>query len=168
MYRDYNPNDNPDLAAQKFLSHLFLDYEIPYPDGDVGVVRQVDRGFIRTPVAYPYVTIHSLGSDAPVVRLGQGSGAAARAFEIELLISIEYEDPDPVRGNERLTQIRWEAQRLLAQNARSFPGFEIAEFNRASFNIDADTGNYESWGYAGQVLIPLRLVLTYAGAVLSK
>lgn len=151
---------NPDIAAQKHLEGLLQDFEITYPDGDVGVIRQVDRGFISTPTSFPYVSIHSTDSRAPVKRLGNGSGMAARDIEIDLLICIEYEDADPRRGNDRLTQIRWEVFRLLAQNVRTFPGIELAQFDEAHiYAITGDDGGFQDWGYIGQVLIPCTVIL---------
>ncbi len=151
---------NPDLIAARYLKQLLEDFTFTYPDGEIGRFHQIDVGYFSKPPAYPYAAIHSVKSSAPVVRLGMGAGPQSRRFEIELVLSIEYEDPDPERGYERLTTIRWEVFRHLTLHAQSIPGVEFTDLDEASFeSITEDDGGLERWGFYGMVLIPIKVVL---------
>lgn len=151
---------NPDLAAAHHLKSLLEELVVEYPDGDIGRLERVDIGYISTPDVYPYATIHSTRSSAPVVRLGQGAGMLARKFEIDLVLTVEYEDPDPRRGYERLTTWRWEIFRHLALNATKIPGVEFTQLDEALLEaVTEDDGQLRSWGFYGAVIIPVKAVL---------
>lgn len=155
---------NPDLAAQQFIKDLLLDpdFVMEFPDGATMRFAQVDVGFSAIPVNALYASIHSTTARATVKRLGQGSGMQARSFEVDLLLSVEYEDPTPKRGNERLTQIRWEVTKLLATNANKFPDFQIAEIGESSlYAFNSATGDFQDWGYIGQILFPITVSMPY-------
>lgn len=155
---------NPDLTAAQYLKQLLEELVIEYPDGDIGRIERVDIGYISTPDAYPYATIHSTKSSAPVVRLGQGAGMLARRFEIDLVLTVEYEDPDPRRGYERLTTLRWEIFRHLAMNATKIPGVEFAQLDDALLDaITEDDGDAPRWGFYGSIIIPIKAILKPKG-----
>jgi hypothetical protein len=154
------PPSNPDSEAMKYLADLLKDFEIEFPDGDSCKLRQIDLGFTSKPTHNPYVSIQPLGSRAPVVRLGVGSGIVAREFEIDLLVTIEYEDLNAERGAERTSQLRWEVFRKLAENVRKFPGVEIADIDEAIVqSFSNDDGSFQDWGYIAQIIIPVTIKL---------
>ncbi|ABU96926.1 hypothetical protein [Thermus phage P23-45] len=151
---------NPDLKAAHHLKSLLENFTWEYPDGEEGRFHQIDVGYFSRPSGYPYAAIHSAKSSAPVVRLGMGAGTLARRFEIELVLTIEYEDPDPQRGYERLTTLRWEVFRHLVLNAQAIPGVEFTDLDEATIEaVTEDDGGFERWGFYGMVLIPIKVVL---------
>ena len=151
---------NPDSAAMSFIAQLLTGFEFEWPDGAFGSLRQVDQGFVSKPTHNPYVSVQAVGSRAPIVRLGQGAGVRARDFEIDLLITIEYEDPNAEQGSARVSQLKWDVFRLLAQNASNFPGFELADFDEAILqSYNNDDGDFQDWGYIAQVIIPVTVRL---------
>jgi hypothetical protein len=153
---------NPDLLALGTLKEHLASLAIEWPDGGVGRFEHIDVGFMSKPVAYPYVSLHTTGSRAPVRHLGRGAGAEARSFEISAVINMEYEDPDPERGFERLTQLRWDVFLHLVAQAKSDlgAGVEFTELDEAMIQtFNEDDGGYQDWGFFGQVLIPLKIVL---------
>lgn len=156
---DFEPT-NPDTAALTYIAEILEELEVEFPDGGIAEFRQIDQGFTSKPVYNPYVSLQIAGSRAPLVRLGQGAGVTARNFEIDVLVSIEYEDVDATRGAHRVAQMRWDVFRHLIEHANKFPGVEIAEFDEAyvtSFN--ADDGTFQEWGYIAQIVIPLTVVI---------
>lgn len=152
---------NPDLRAAQYLKSLLEDFSFEYPDGATGRIYQIDVGFFSRPSEFPYAAIHSTRSAAPVVRLGHGAGPLSRRFEIELILTIEYEDPDPVRGYERLTTLRWEIFRHLTLNAQKIPGVVFSDLDEAIIDANVvDDGDLQNWGFYGLITIPLKAVLT--------
>lgn len=155
---------NPDLVAANHVKTLLEELTFEYPDGEIGRIERVDIGYISTPDAFPYASIHSTKSSAPVVRLGQGAGMLARRFEIDLVLTVEYEDPDPRRGYERLTTIRWEVFRHLVLNATKIPGVEFAHLDEAILDvITEDDGDLPKWGFYGNIIIPFKVILKPKG-----
>jgi hypothetical protein len=153
-------SSNPDTAAVSFLAELLSTLEITYPDGETTKLKQIDQGFSSKPVFNPYVSVQAVGSRAPLVRLGHGAGMLARQLEIDLVVNIEYEDLDARRGAHRASQIRWDVFAHLAEHARDFPGFEIAQLDEAYVQaFNNDDGSFQEWGYIAQILIPVTVVL---------
>lgn len=157
---------NPDLVALDFLEQLIRDFTVTYPDDDsIGHFDKVDVGYHATPTAFPYVSLHTTGSSAPINKLGRGADKEARLFRIDALINVEYEHHDSRIGFKRLTQIRWDLFLHLIKEARRFPGVEFVDFDEAyvqTFVID--DGTYQEQGFLGQVIIPI--VINIQGAKL--
>lgn len=158
---------NPDLVALGHLKDTLAAFTVTYPDGATGYFDQIDVGYQSKPTSYPYVSLHTVGSRAPIRHLGQGGGVRARTFEIDAVVAIEYEHPDATLGFQRLTQLRWDVHLHLIQNARSLPGVEFADFDEATVQtFNADDGGYEAWGFFGQILMPV--TITLSGAALHE
>lgn len=155
-------SSNPDLLALGTLKeHLEL-LVIPWPDGTEGRLEQIDIGYMSKPVFNPYVSLHTTGSRAPVRHLGSGAGARARQFEINAIVNLEYEDADPVRGFERLTQLRWDVFLHLVKQSKGDlgTGVEFTDLDEAFVQtFNEDVGSFEDWGFFGQILIPLKIIL---------
>lgn len=154
---------NPDLVALGYLEDTLSAFSVTYPDGATGYFDQIDVGYQSKPTTYPYVSLHTIGSRAPIRHLGQGAGTRARSFEIDAAITIEYEDPEAKRGFERLTQLRWDVFLHLVEHAQSIPGVEYADMEEATVQtFNADDGGFEEWGFFGQIIIPITITLTGA------
>jgi hypothetical protein len=153
---------NPDLVALEALREVIAEMEINWPGGGKGHFDHIDIGYMSKPVAYPYVSLHTTGSRAPVRHLGRGAGKEAREFHISAVIAIEYEDADAKRGFERLTQLRWDVMLELVQAGRTAWGqkVEFTELEDAFVQtFNEDSGGSVDWGFYGQILIPLTIVL---------
>ena len=155
-------SSNPDLVALGTLKTYLGELTVQWPDGGSGQLEQIDVGYMSKPVYNPYVSLHTTGSRAPVRHLGGGAGKRTRQFEINAIVNIEYEDPDPVRGFERLTQLRWDVFLHLVQQAKNDlgTGVEFTDLDDAFVQtFNEDSGGFEDWGFFGQILIPLKIIL---------
>lgn len=151
---------NPDLVALGTLKEALRDLTIAWPDGGTGHFDHIDIGYMSKPTAYPYVSLHTNGSSAPVRHLGRGANKEARGFAIDAIIEIEYEHPDAEIGFARLTQLRWDVFRFLIEQNRLGTGVEYAELEDAHFQVVLpDEGDFQDWGFFGQILIPITIHL---------
>lgn len=152
---------NPDLAALAKLKESIEDLTVQWPDGGTGTFDHIDIGYMSKPVAYPYVSLHTTGSRGKVVHLGVGAGKRARQFEVDAVIAIEYEHADPEIGFARLTQLRWDVFfHLLNQQDNLGIGVEYTNLDDAIVNTyNVDDGEFQDWGFFGQILIPMTIVL---------
>lgn len=151
---------NPDLIALRRLKQVLETFNVTYPDGATGYFDEVDIGYQSAPSHFPYVSLHTVGSRAPVRHLGQGANTRARMFEIDAVIAIEYEHPDPLTGFERLTQLRWDVHLHLIENGRIIEGVDFVDFDEATVQTyTPDEGNLEDWGFYGQILMPITITM---------
>lgn len=150
---------NPDLTALRAIAEALRAMTITWPDGSTDRFRHVDLGYMSRPADNPYVSLHSVEARMPVTRLGQGSSYRARDFEIDAVVNIEYEDPDPQRGFERLTHLRWAVPKHLIESQQAY-GVEYVKLDQSLIqSMVPDEGDFTDWGFVGQVLIPLTLVI---------
>lgn len=152
---------NPDLAALAKLKESIRDLTVAWPDGGTGTFDHIDVGYMSKPVAQPYVSLHTTGSRGKIVHLGAGGGKRARRFEVDAVIAVEYEHPDPEVGFARLTQLRWDLFfHLLTQGKDLGDGVEYTDLEDATVNtFNVDDGDFQEWGFFGQILIPLTINL---------
>jgi hypothetical protein len=151
---------NPDLVALGKLAEFFQNLSITWPDGFTDGFRDIDIGYMSTPVDNPYVSLHSADSRAVLRHLGMGAGMRARAIEIDVFVNIEYEDADPVRGFERITQLKWDVLRALVEHKDLGDDVEIADVQSAHMQVvTPDDGDFQDWGFLGQLVIPMTIHL---------
>ena len=151
---------NPDMTALTYLKESLEALTFEFSDGKTAHFDDVDVGYMSKPTAYPYVSLHTLSSDAKIVTLGRGAGKDARRFQIEGVIAIEHEHHDAAIGFSQLTDIRWQVFLHLLEVRREIPGVEYADFDEANIQtFVVDEGDYQDWGFYGTVLIPIKITI---------
>lgn len=164
---------NPDLEALVVLEEVLKNMTIEYSDGVTEPFDRIDVGFTRTPTGYPYASLRTGNSDAPIKSLGRGGGIEARSYSVDCIIILEYEHPEGREGYERLTCIKWQTflKLLEAQPQLEKLGVTMADFDTATLDdVFIDSGEFADWGYTGQVLIPITLTFSpyYVAGKLNK
>jgi hypothetical protein len=151
---------NPDLAALAKLKESIRELTVEWPDGGTGTFDHIDIGYMSKPVAYPYVSLHTTGSRGKVTSLGVGAGKRARTFEVDVVVAVEYEHSDAEVGFARLTQLRWDLFFHLIAHKDLGTGVEFTNLEDATVHTyNVDDGEFQDWGFFGQILIPMTIIL---------
>lgn len=148
---------NPDLLTGNYFRDRLKELRIKVNNKTL-YFNQVDVGFQSKPHSYPYGSIHTVESSAPIKRLGLGGGEQARTFTSKLIVSVEHEHHDSTFGYEELTVLRWEVFRHLLASIQ-VPGQDIrGKVDRAYYQtFVVDEGPQEDWGFYGHIMIPITI-----------
>lgn len=147
---------NPDLAALHELAQRFVNREVKFSYGGSTTYQEVQVGYVRRPAWYPSVSLVTADSDFSLESTGNSAGMRARRAQSEVLISVQYEDPDTEQGFARLSDLKWDLAQLAAQASGGGAYYKYLRFGEIESVelVPEDPETDLAWGFRALVMLP--------------